>query len=371
LTLKASNNSMKVNSEDIRALLARTMDPCTNKPYGDLVKGIEVDSLGSVALTFRPGYPVGRSRESMLAPLVGALDAIGSGDAKIEVQPKIEAHAIRSGVDRVKGIKNIIAVASGKGGVGKSTTAVNLALALADEGAAVGLLDADIYGPSVPLLLGLDGKPESKDNKTMEPLVGHGIKSNSIGFLVDADTPAIWRGPMVTQALEQLLRQTNWGELDYLIVDMPPGTGDIALTLAQKVPVSGAVIVSTPQDIALLDARKGVRMFEKVNVPVLGIIENMSVHVCSNCGHVEHLFGEGGAQRMADEFQVPFLGKLPLALSIRENADAGHPTVVASPNSTEAGLYREIAHKLAARLASLPKDMASKFPTVVVEQRRG
>lgn len=362
---------MTVTSNDIQALLARTMDPNSNKPYGDFVKDVKVDATGQATLTFRPGYPVGRSRESMLAPLRLALDALGFGNARIDVQPKIETHAIRAGVERVKGVKNIIAVASGKGGVGKSTTAVNLALALADEGASVGVLDADIYGPSVPLLLGLDGKPESKDNKTMEPLVGHGIKSNSIGFLVDADTPAIWRGPMVTQALEQLLRQTNWGELDYLIIDMPPGTGDIALTLAQKVPVSGAVIVSTPQDIALLDARKGVRMFEKVTVPVLGIIENMSVHVCSNCGHVEHLFGEGGAQRMADEFQVPFLGRLPLALSIRVNADAGRPTVVAAPDSVEAGLYREIAHKLVARLASLPKDMASKFPSVVVEQRRG
>lgn len=361
---------MIVTSEDIRALLARTMDPHSNRPYADSVTQISVDSAGSASLVFRPGYPIGRGRQSMLGPLVTALDALGVGEARIEVEPRIEAHAIRAGVERVKGVKNIIAVASGKGGVGKSTTAVNLALALADEGAAVGVLDADIYGPSVPLLLGLSGRPESKDNKTMEPLIGHGIRSNSIGFLVDADTPAIWRGPMVTQALEQLLRQTNWGELDYLIIDMPPGTGDIALTLAQKVPVSGAVIVSTPQDIALLDARKGVRMFEKVTVPVLGIIENMSVHVCSNCGHVEHLFGQGGAERMADEFQIPFLGNLPLALSIRENADAGHPTVVAAPDSAEASLYRSIAHRLAARLAALPKDMASKFPTVVVEQRR-
>ena len=361
---------MTITSNDILALLARTIDPLSNKPYGDLVTDVVVKSSSEVSLIFKPGYPVGHGRDAVLEPLTTALSAIGFTDAHIDVKPKIQTHAIRSGVERVKGVKNIIAVASGKGGVGKSTTAVNLALALADEGAAVGVLDADIYGPSVPLLLGLDGKPDSKDNKTMEPMVNHGLKTNSIGFLVDADTPAIWRGPMVTQALEQLLRKTNWGELDYLIIDMPPGTGDIALTLAQKVPVSGAVIVSTPQDIALLDARKGVKMFEKVTVPVLGIIENMSVHVCSNCGHVEHLFGEGGAQRMADEFQVPFLGKLPLALSIRENADAGHPTVVAAPDSTEATLYREIAQRLAARLAGLPKDMASKFPSVVVEQRR-
>ncbi len=361
---------MTITANDISALLARTIDPLSNKPYADLVTDIEVGSPGEVSLTFKPGYPVKHSRHELLEPLNTALQAIGFANPQINVQPKIEAHAIRGGVERVKGVKNIIAVASGKGGVGKSTTAVNLALALADEGAAVGVLDADIYGPSVPLLLGLDGKPDSLDNKTMEPMVNHGLKANSIGFLVDMDTPAIWRGPMVTQALEQLLKLTNWGELDYLIVDMPPGTGDIALTLAQKVPVSGAVIVSTPQDIALLDARKGVRMFEKVSVPVLGIIENMSVHVCSNCGHVEHLFGQGGAQKMADEFQVPFLGQLPLALSIRENADAGKPTVVAAPESTEAGLYRAIAHRLAARLAGLPKDMASKFPSVVVEQKR-
>jgi ATP-binding protein involved in chromosome partitioning len=363
---------MTVTPDDISALLARTTDPISNKPLGGMVKDVMVDSANpkAVSLTFRPGYPVGRSQQSMLSPLSTALNALGFDTVRIDVQPKIESHVIRAGVERVPGIKNIVAVASGKGGVGKSTTAVNLALALADEGAAVGVLDADIYGPSVPLLLGLDGKPDSKDNKTMEPLVGHGIKCNSIGFLIEADAPAIWRGPMVTQALEHLLRKTNWGDLDYLIVDMPPGTGDIALTMAQKVPVTGALIVSTPQDIALLDARRGVRMFEKVNVPVLGIVENMAVHICTNCGHVEHLFGEGGAQKMADEFQVPFLGKLPLALSIRVNADEGRPTVIASPDSSEASLYRDIAHKLTARIASLPKDMSSKFPTVVVEQRR-
>jgi ATP-binding protein involved in chromosome partitioning len=370
MTLGIQINSMTVTPNDIKAFLERTIDPYSNRPYGERVKDIKVDASDNVSLVFRPNYPVKRSQVQMLAPLSAALQALGISQAKIELQPKIESHAIRAGVQRVPGIKNIIAVASGKGGVGKSTTAVNLALALADEGAAVGLLDADIYGPSVPLLLGLDGRPDSQDGKTMEPLIGHGIKCNSIGFLVEADTPAIWRGPMVTQALEQLLRKTNWGELDYLIVDMPPGTGDIALTLAQKVPVTGAVIVSTPQDIALLDARKGVRMFEKVTVPVLGVIENMSVHVCSSCGHVEHLFGQGGAKSMADEFQVPFLGELPLALSIRVDADRGLPTVVGAADSAEATLYREIAHRLAARLASLPKDMASKFPSVVVEQRR-
>jgi ATP-binding protein involved in chromosome partitioning len=361
---------MTASEQDIKGVLARTVDPYSNRPYGEQIKDIAIDAAGRVALTFAPGYPIGRSRTSMIGPLAAALQALGVHDPDVRIEPKIEPHAIRSGVQRVAGIKNVIAVASGKGGVGKSTTAVNLALALADEGAAVGLLDADIYGPSVPLLLGLDGRPDTKDGKTMEPLIGHGIKCNSSGFLVEADTPAIWRGPMVTQALEQLLRQTNWGALDYLIIDMPPGTGDIALTLAQKVPVAGAVIVSTPQDIALLDARKGVRMFEKVSVPVLGIVQNMSVHVCSNCGQVEHLFGQGGAQRMADEFQVPFLGELPLALSIRVDADAGRPTVVSASDSHEASLYREIANRMTARLASLPKDMAGKFPSVVVEQRR-
>lgn len=363
---------MKATSDEILACLARSVDPYSNKPYSESVSDLVVtdQAEGAVSLTFRPGYPVGVSRVPCLTPLMSALEAVGVSDAEIRVEPRIQAHAIRAGVDRVPNVKNIIAVASGKGGVGKSTTAVNLALALAQEGAHVGLLDADIYGPSVPLLLGVEGKPDTKDGKMMEPLVGHGIKANSIGFLVGADSPAIWRGPMVTQALEQLLRQTNWGPLDYLIVDMPPGTGDIALTLAQRVPVAGAVIVSTPQDIALLDARKGVRMFEKVEVPVLGIIENMAVHICTNCGHVEHLFGKEGAERMAQEFSIPFLGSLPLQLAIRQQADAGHPIVAFAPGSETAELYREVALKLAGGLASRPRDMASKLPGVVVEKRR-
>jgi ATP-binding protein involved in chromosome partitioning len=362
---------MTVTPETIQALLERTTDPLSGRPFKESVKDLVVDSTtGQVSLTFSPGYPVGRSQALILAPLVQALDAINVRDAKIAVAPKIASHAVRAGVDRVPGVKNIIAVASGKGGVGKSTTAVNLALALRDEGASVGLLDADIYGPSVPLLINVSGRPDSADGKTMEPMVGHGLKASSIGFLVNADSPAVWRGPMVTQALEQLLRKTNWGELDYLIVDMPPGTGDIALTLAQRVPVTGAVIVTTPQDIALLDARKGLRMFEKVEVPVFGVIENMSVHVCSQCGHIEHLFGQGGAERMAEEFSVPCLGRLPLTLAIRENADAGHPTIVANPDSAEAGLYREIAGRLVGLVSALPKDMRSKMPQVVVEKRR-
>ena len=264
-------------------------------------------------------------------------------------------------------MRNIIAVASGKGGVGKSTTAANLALALSVQGARVGILDADIYGPSVPTVLGIEGRPESKDNKTMEPLTGHGIEANSIGFLIDPESPAIWRGPMVTQALEQMLRQTNWGDLDYLIVDMPPGTGDIALTLSQKAPVVGAIIVTTPQDLALADARKGLRMFQKVNVPVLGVIENMAVHVCSQCGHAEHIFGEGGGTRMATQYEVDSLGELPLSIDIRVHADAGRPTVVADPDGAAARAYQAIARRVALKIAALPRDTAGLFPPIVVK----
>jgi len=340
----------------------------TGQPYSAWVTKVE-PSGSTWKLFLGLGFPLSRSLTKVVAPLRDVLAAAGIGDVEFEVNSSIKEHKVRAGVSRVQGVKNIIAVASGKGGVGKSTTAVNLALALRDEGAAVGLLDADIYGPSVPLLLNVSGKPDSLDGKTMEPMVGHGIKSNSIGYLIDADAPAIWRGPMVTQALEQLLRQTNWGELDYLIVDMPPGTGDIALTMAQRLPVTAAVIVTTPQDIALLDARKGAKMFEKVEIPVLGVIENMAVHVCSQCGYVEHLFGQGGAQRMAEEFGVPVLGSLPLTLSVREDADAGCPTVAKSPDSEVAGLYREAACNMVARLSMLARDMASKFPSIVVEKR--
>jgi len=264
-------------------------------------------------------------------------------------------------------VKNIIAIASGKGGVGKSTTAVNLALALAAEGAQVGILDADIYGPSQPMMLGITGRPESIEENTIEPMEGHGLQASSIGFLIEEDAPMVWRGPMVTSALEQLLRQTRWRDLDYLIVDMPPGTGDIQLTLSQKVPVTGAVIVTTPQDIALLDARKGLKMFEKVGVPIVGIIENMSTYVCTKCGHEEHIFGSGGGEKMCKEYSVDFLGALPLNLSIREQADAGRPTVVADPDSAISAIYKNIARQVAIRVATLSKDMSSKFPSIVVQ----
>src|SRR5690606_14544274 len=259
-------------------------------------------------------------------------------------------------------------VASGKGGVGKSTTAANLALALAAEGAKVGVLDADIYGPSQPMMLGIDRRPESDDGKTMDPLENHGIQVMSIGFLLDQEEAMIWRGPMATQALEQLLRQTNWGDLDYLIVDMPPGTGDIQLTLSQRVPMTGAVIVTTPQDIALIDAKKAVTMFEKVGVPILGVVENMAVHVCSNCGHAEHIFGEGGGKRYAGEKNIDYLGALPLDLKIRQQADSGKPTVVADPEGEAAVIYKAVARQVAVKIAAKAKDFSAKFPTITVSR---
>ena len=275
---------------------------------------------------------------------------------------------MQRGVPLLPGVKNIIAIASGKGGVGKSTTTVNLALALAAEGARVGILDADIYGPSQPMMMGISGKPESMDGKSMEPMIGHGVQVMSIGFIVEPDQAMIWRGPMATQALDQLLRQTNWQDLDYLLVDMPPGTGDIQLTLSQRVPLTGAVIVTTPQDIALLDARKGVSMFEKVGVPIIGVVENMAVYCCPNCGHTEHIFGQGGGMKMSQDFNMPYLGALPLNLSIREQADSGRPSVVADPDGEIAGIYRSVARQVAVAVAKKAKDYSSKFPTITVSK---
>jgi len=289
------------------------------------------------------------------------------GNVSANVYQKIVAHSAQRGVKLLPNVKNIIAVASGKGGVGKSTTAVNLALALAAEGATVGMLDADIYGPSQPVMLGISGKPETLDGKSLEPMMGHGIQASSIGFMIDTDTPMVWRGPMVTQALEQLLRDTNWRDLDYLIVDMPPGTGDIHLTLSQKIPVTGAVIVTTPQDIALLDARKGLKMFEKVGIPILGIVENMAIHVCSQCGHAEHIFGAGGGERMSKDYDVEYLGGLPLDIRIREQTDSGRPTVVAEPDGAIAQAYKTIARRIAVKVAERARDMSLKFPSIVVQ----
>ena len=289
------------------------------------------------------------------------------GKVSVNVYSKIISHTVQRGLKLMPNVKNIIAVASGKGGVGKSTTAVNLALALAAEGASVGILDADIYGPSQPMMLGISGRPETTDGKTMEPLENHGLQVSSIGFMIDPDEPMVWRGPMVTQALQQLLEQTNWRDLDYLIVDMPPGTGDIQLTLSQKVPVTGAVIVTTPQDIALLDARKGLKMFEKVGIPILGVVENMSTHICSNCGHTEAIFGQGGGEKMCADFGVEFLGALPLTMAIREQTDSGRPTVVAEPDGPVAQIYKDIARKVAVKIAEKAKDMTSKFPSIVIK----
>ncbi len=360
---------MSVALLDVRAVLEQVLDPVTGVSLARAVKDSHIQiSDGRVSIQVVLGYPAARRFEMLRATLLEALHAAGIPQAEVTISSKIVAHAVQPGVALVPGVRNIIAIASGKGGVGKSTTAVNLALALQAEGARVGLLDADIYGPSVPTLLGVSQRPDSADGKTMSPVVGHGIQANSIGFMISEDNPAIWRGPMVTQALEQLLRSTNWDNLDYLIIDMPPGTGDIALTLSQKVPVVGAVIVTTPQDLALLDARKGLRMFEKVNVPVLGVVENMAIHICSQCGHTEHIFGEGGGQRMADQYKVAWLGALPLSMAIRVGADAGQPTVLSDPTGEAAKLYGEIASRVAAKVAALPKDLSDKFGVIAVKR---
>jgi len=360
---------MAVTQADVEHALRGVIDPNTGRDFvaAKAVRKIAVDG-DTVSVDVQLGYPA-RSQHEILKRLVHDAVAKLPGVARINVavSQKTTSHAVQRGVKLVPGVKNIVAVASGKGGVGKSTTAVNLALALAAEGARVGVLDADIYGPSQPMMLGLAGRPESKDGKTLEPLEAYGVQAMSIGFLIDMDTPMVWRGPMVTQALEQLLKDTNWRDLDYLIVDMPPGTGDIQLTLAQKVPVTGAVIVTTPQDIALLDARKGLKMFEKVGVPIVGIVENMSIHVCSKCGHAEHIFGEGGAERMCRDYNVPFLGSLPLDIRIREQADSGRPSVVSDPDGAVANAYKAIARKVAIFVAQKAEDFSAKFPNIVIQ----
>jgi ATP-binding protein involved in chromosome partitioning len=360
---------MSITIEAVKEALSRVVDPNTGKDLvsGKSVKNLKVDG-SDVTLDVELGYPAKSQFDGIRKAVIAAVRALpGAGNVSANVHSKIVAHAAQRGVKLLSNVKNIIAVASGKGGVGKSTTAVNLALALAAEGAAVGILDADIYGPSQPMMMGISGRPETVDGKTMEPLENHGLQVSSIGFMIDPDEPMVWRGPIVTQALQQLLEQTNWRDLDYLIVDMPPGTGDIQLTLSQKVPVTGAVIVTTPQDIALLDARKGLKMFEKVGIPILGIVENMSMHVCSNCGHAEPIFGEGGGARMCSEYGVDFLGALPLAMAIREQADSGKPTVVADPDGKVAAIYKEIARKVAVKVAEKVRDMSTKFPTIVVK----
>src|SRR5215212_1132367 len=359
---------MPVTESAVQAALRNIVDPNTGKDLLSTRSARNVKLAGeNVSLDIELGYPGKSQHDPIRRQILEALKAAGAPGASVTVKSKVVAHAVQRGVKLVPGIKNIIAVASGKGGVGKSTTAVNLALALSAEGASVGILDADIYGPSQPMMLGIAGRPESKDGKHLEPMEGHGLQAISIGFLIDNDTPMVWRGPMVTQALEQLLKDTRWRELDYLVVDLPPGTGDIQLTLAQKVPVTGAVIVTTPQDIALIDARKGLKMFEKVGIPILGIVENMSTHFCPNCGHESHIFGEGGAARMSKDYGTELLGQLPLDGAIRQQADSGKPTVVSDPDGKIAEIYRRIGRRCAVKVAESQRDMTSKFPNIVVQ----
>jgi len=356
--------------EQVLAALAAVKDPNTGKDFVSTkaVKQLQVDG-GEVSFEIELGYPARSQVPELRRALVAAARGVpGVDNVSVNIVTRVIPHAVQRGVALMPNVKNIIAVASGKGGVGKSTTTANLALALAAEGARVGVLDADIYGPSQPTMLGIARRPESDDGKTMEPLENHGLQVMSIGFLVDPDDAMIWRGPMATQALEQLLRQTNWQELDYLLVDMPPGTGDIQLTLSQRVPMTGAVIVTTPQDIALIDARKAVTMFEKVGVPILGLVENMAVHVCSNCGHAEHIFGEGGGRRYAQERGIDYLGALPLDIRIRQQADSGQPTVVADPDGEAAGIYKSVARQVAIKVAARAKDFSAKFPTITVSK---
>ncbi|MBS0444815.1 MAG: iron-sulfur cluster carrier protein ApbC [Proteobacteria bacterium] len=361
---------MPVTEAALLEALKTVVDPNTGQDFVSTrqLRDLRIDG-GDVAFGIELGYPARSQFDALRQALVAAARRVeGVANVSVQLSTKIVAHAVQRGVQLLPGVKNIVAIASGKGGVGKSTTAVNLALALAAEGASVGLLDADIYGPSQPMMTGISGKPQSADGKTMEPMTNHGISVMSIGFLIEADNPMIWRGPMATQALEQLLRQTHWGELDYLIVDMPPGTGDIQLTLSQRVPLTGALIVTTPQDIALLDAKKGLKMFEKVGVPILGVVENMAVHVCSNCGHVEHIFGADGGKKMAAEYGADYLGALPLALAIREQTDSGTPTVVAEPDGEIAALYKSVARQVAVKIAQRAKDYSAKFPTISVSK---
>jgi ATP-binding protein involved in chromosome partitioning len=359
---------MSQTEESIRQALAADPDPYLGKDLvaAEAITGIEID--GSTAtVKVQLGFPVERYRPELERRLQTAVAGIAGVDVRFEIGSRIVAREVQKGTKPLPEIRNIIAIASGKGGVGKSTTATNLALALKQEGGKVGVLDADIYGPSQTRMLASHGRPASRDGKSMEPQTSYDLQSISIGNLIEEDTPMIWRGPMVTGALEQLLNDTNWRDLDYLVVDLPPGTGDIQLTLCQRIPVSGAVIVTTPQDIALLDARKGLKMFEKVNVPVLGIVENMSVHICSQCGHAEHVFGQGGGESMAKQYGVELLGSLPLDITIREGVDNGRPTVAIEPESKIAEIYRQIARRIAARLALRARDYSAKFPNIVIQ----
>ncbi|MDR2032994.1 MAG: iron-sulfur cluster carrier protein ApbC [Azoarcus sp.] len=361
--------SPTLSAQDVSDALQAVVDPNTGKDFvsSRRIRGLAVED-GVVRFEVELGYPALSQHGAIRDRLAAAVRGLpGVERVEIEMSGRIAAHAVKNGVKLLAGVKNVVAVASGKGGVGKSTTAANLALALAAEGARIGVLDADIYGPSQPQMLGIGAqRPESADGRMMEPIEAHGLQVMSIGLLVDDDTPMVWRGPLATRALTQLLTETRWRDLDYLVVDMPPGTGDIQLTLAQSVPVTGAVIVTTPQDIALIDAKKGLKMFEKINVPILGVVENMSFYICPRCGHEEHIFGAGGGQRICEDYGVPFLGALPLALDIREEADSGTPSVIASPAGRAAAIYRDIARKVAVAIAAMGRDVSHKFPHIVV-----
>ena len=361
---------MALEQQTVLNALQTVLDPNTGKDFvsAKALKNLHL-SGSDVSFDVELGYPAKSQIPALRRALIAAAKSVaGVENVSVNLTVKIASHSVQRGVQLLPHVKNIIAVASGKGGVGKSTTAVNLALALSAEGASVGLLDADIYGPSLPMMMGIEGRPESLDGKNMEPMENFGVQVMSIGFLVAQDEAMIWRGPMATQALEQLLRQTNWKDLDYLIVDLPPGTGDIQLTLSQRVPMTGAVIVTTPQDIALLDARKGIKMFEKVGVPILGVVENMAVHVCSQCGHVEHIFGADGGKKMAAEYGMDYLGALPLDMQIRLQADSGKPTVVADPDGDVAAIYKAVARKMAITVAAKAKDFSAKFPTITISK---
>ena len=360
---------LNINSDAVKKILSGIQDIHLEQDLvsAEMVRDIQINE-DNIRICLQMGYPAHGYADALREAIAAQLQNLpGVNAVAVDIETQIASHAVQRGVKPIDNVKNTIAVASGKGGVGKSTTAVNLALALHAEGAKTGILDADIYGPSQPRMLGCHAKPDSHDGKSIEPNVSYHLQSMSIGYMVNEETPMIWRGPMVTSALEQMLGDTNWSDLDYLIIDLPPGTGDIQLTLCQKIPVSGAIIVTTPQDIALLDARKGLKMFEKVEVPVLGIVENMSTHICGKCGHEEHIFGSGGGRQMAEQYDVDLLGSLPLDVSIREGADNGRPTVALAPASPITETYRAISRKAAARLSRRAKDYSARFPKIVVE----